>query len=249
MKIANVRLSFPSLFTKQVFDGKETKFGCQILIPKESRAAKSVTKYVKRFMKENKEHSNLPADRICLRDGDETKYDSHQDHLYLVLSSNVRPTVVDRRRNIIYDDDGTLYAGCYVNVHFELWAQDHRAGGKRINGEVLGVQFIRDGEPFGRGSYSADQFEDLGDDTSDEDDADAEEGDHDYDNREQPPGDDDELDEDEDLDDEDDDEEDEDEDDEEEEDEEPPPRRTRRKESSSTKGKSTRKKKGNDLPW
>jgi len=43
-----------------------------------------------------------------------------------------------------------------------LWAQDNQFG-KRVNAELLGVQFVRDGEPFGGGKPATpEDFEDLG---------------------------------------------------------------------------------------
>jgi hypothetical protein len=66
---------------------------------------------------------------------------------------------VDRDRSLITEDDNKLYAGCYVNAIIELWVQDNSYG-KRVNANLLGVQFFKDGEPFADGvKASADDFD------------------------------------------------------------------------------------------
>ena len=66
------------------------------------------------------------------------------------------------------EDDNVIYGGCYVNAIIELWAQDNNYG-KRINANLLGVQFHKDGEPFGGGGVSvkADDFDDVSGDDDD----------------------------------------------------------------------------------
>jgi len=56
------------------------------------------------------------------------------------------------------EDDGTIYAGCYVNAIISLWAQDNTYG-KRINAQLEGVQFCNNGEPLGAGGIDVDEFD------------------------------------------------------------------------------------------
>jgi hypothetical protein len=44
-----------------------------------------------------------------------------------------------------------IYSGCYVNVQLNLWVQNN-AHGKRVNAELLAVQFADDGDAFGGGA-------------------------------------------------------------------------------------------------
>lgn len=44
-----------------------------------------------------------------------------------------------------------IYSGCYVNVQLNLWVQNN-AHGKRVNAELLAVQFAEDGDAFGGGA-------------------------------------------------------------------------------------------------
>ena len=73
--------------------------------------------------------------------------------------------VINRDKTPITEDDNVVYAGCYVNAIITLWAQNNSYG-KRVNAQLDGVQFVRDGEPFGDGGISVDQFDgfDDGDD-------------------------------------------------------------------------------------
>jgi hypothetical protein len=74
-------------------------------------------------------------------------------------SASKRPMVLDRDRSPLTENDNRVYAGCYVNAIIELWAQNNQWG-KRINANLLGVQFFKDGEPFADGeTANADDFE------------------------------------------------------------------------------------------
>jgi hypothetical protein len=76
--------------------------------------------------------------------------------------SKGRPLVIDRNRDPLTAADGKPYSGCYVNVSIDVWAQDNKYG-KRINAQLKGIQFVRDGDAFGGGApASPDEFEDLG---------------------------------------------------------------------------------------
>jgi hypothetical protein len=72
--------------------------------------------------------------------------------------------IIDKDKSPLTEDDEKLYAGCYVNAIVELWYQNNNYG-KRVNANLLGVQFFKDGEPFGDGvSASEDDFDMFDDD-------------------------------------------------------------------------------------
>jgi len=146
--IKNARLSFPSIWNKATFDGKETKYEATLLFPKtDAKLKKILDDAIQAKMVEAK-FKKLGADRICLKDGDESDYDGYADHWSLKASNTRRPTIVDQRKNPTTEDDGLLYAGCYVNAQIDFWSQNNSFG-KRINANLLILQFLRDGEPFG----------------------------------------------------------------------------------------------------
>ena len=167
--LKNVRLSFPSLFRKAVFDGNETKFEATFLIDKSTgdEKIKEIKAAIAAMIKEDLKGAKLPPDKICLKDGDNIDYAGYTGTYSIKASSTKRPLVLDRDRSPLTEDDNKLYAGCYVNASLELWAQNNNYG-KRINCNLLGVQFFKDGEPFADGvKGSVDDFEAFADDGDD----------------------------------------------------------------------------------
>lgn len=106
------------------------------------------------------------ADKGCIHDGDsKAQYDGFEGNQFVPARSKVKPLVINRNpKERVAEGDGVIYAGCIVNGQIEVWAQDN-AYGKRINAQLMGVQFVRDAEAFsGAGRpASEDDFEDLGD--------------------------------------------------------------------------------------
>jgi len=160
IKLNNVRLSFASLFKKATFGGEETKFEGTFLIDKDDQVdtIAEINTAIAAMLKEKK--AKLSPDRICFKDGDEIDYDGYAGHMSIKASNAKRPIVIDRDKSPLVEDDGKPYSGCYVNAIVELWFQDN-TWGKRVNANLLAVQFVRDGEPFGDGGAgaSADDFD------------------------------------------------------------------------------------------
>lgn len=169
VKLTNVRVSFPSLFRKAQFNGEETKYEATFLLNKEEHAATiaEIEKHIQDKIKNDLKGAKIGPDKICLKDGDEIDYDGYAGHMSIKASNNKRPKVIDRDKSPLTEDDDKLYAGCYVNAVIELWAQNN-SWGKRINANLLGVQFAKDGDPFAAGeTASDDDFPDFDDDDMD----------------------------------------------------------------------------------
>ena len=161
IKIKNARLSFPSLFRRAVFGGEEGKFEGTFLIDKQDAVIKQIEAAIAAMTKDKFNGKALSADKLCLKDGDTIDYDGYAGHMSIKASANKRPLVVGTDRAPLTEDDNKLYAGCYVNAVIELWPQDNQYG-KRINANLLGVQFAKDGEPFGDGVVAGiDDFDDI----------------------------------------------------------------------------------------
>lgn len=160
--LKNVRLSFPALFERATFDGEEGKFEATLLISKDDLKTKAI---VDAAMKEVLALAKvkIPADKRCWKDGDECEYDGYADTWSLKASNKRRPTVINRDKEPIVQDDEVIYAGCYVNAIVDFWYQNNKFG-KRINANLYGIQFVKDGEPFGTGFTDVtEDFEDLDD--------------------------------------------------------------------------------------
>ena len=169
IKLHNVRLSFPSLFRKATFGGEETKFEATFLLDKTQHAdkIKEINDAITAVSKERHKGKTPPADKLCFKDGDDIDYDGYAGCMSIKASSTKRPLVIGPDRAPLTEDDGKPYAGCYVNAIVELWGQDNQFG-KRVNANLLAVQFAKDGEPFGDGvTASIDDFDDLPEDMDD----------------------------------------------------------------------------------
>lgn len=166
IKLNNVRLSFPSLFQRAVFNGQPTdndKFEATFLIDKESQAEliEKIKSAIATKIKDDLKGAKIASDKICLKDGDTVEYDGYQGHYSIKAANRKRPLIIDADKSPLTEDDNRLYAGCYVNAIIELWSQNNSYG-KRINANLLGVQFAKDGEPFGDGvNASVDDFDFL----------------------------------------------------------------------------------------
>ena len=168
IKLSNVRLSFPNLFHRAVFNGEEGKYGATFLLPKsETAQADRLRGAIKKMVAEELKGAKIPADKLCMRDGDDAEYDGYAEHWSIKASNGTRPLVLDRDKSPLTADDNKVYAGCYVNAVIRLWAQNNQWG-KRINANLLGVQFVRDGEPFGDGDRVA-SFDDFSEVEGEED--------------------------------------------------------------------------------
>lgn len=163
IKLSNVRLSFPSIFKRSEFNGEQGKFEATFLLNKETQAdqIKMLEDAIEKALVESK--IKVASDKRCLKDGDEIEYDGYAGHMSFKASTNRRPTVIDRDKAPLVEDDNKLYAGCYVNAIVDIWIQSNSYG-KRVNANLFGVQFFKDGEAFGSGDVDVtDDFDDYDD--------------------------------------------------------------------------------------
>lgn len=149
--LKNVRLSFPNLWTAKAFmEGQTPKFNANFLLDKDTDAAQIAN--LKKEMKKAVVATfgdKIPATlQSCLGDGASKAYDGYENTMYISASNRNRPTVIDRDRTPIVEEDAKIYAGCYVNAAISLWCLNQPFG-KRICSNLEAIQFVKDGEPFG----------------------------------------------------------------------------------------------------
>lgn len=170
------RLSYPKLAKPEAYAaGQTAKFQATILLdPSDAEQAKMIAAV--------KQHAgalctaaygeippNIPK---CFGSADKLDKvpEGYKGMFFVRLSNDARPGVANRAgRPVVEGDPQWPYAGCYVNVKVTLWAQQgyKDAAGKfiaqrRINGNLVAVQFVKDGEAFGRGPINVeDEFEPL----------------------------------------------------------------------------------------
>lgn len=165
------------------------RWSANFLIPKDREADIAAIKDAMRQARDQQWPTDPPkikAEKLAMRDGDEETYAGYAGNMYVSASRTAygkdgvapkRPhRIIGRnkvkgedgqRRFPNLDDDGTIYAGCYVNALIRFWAQDDPEYGKRINASIEAVQFWDDGEAFGGGGSRAnldDEFDEFGGD-------------------------------------------------------------------------------------
>lgn len=170
IKLNAVRLSFPQLFEAKTVNGEgKPAFSAAFLVDPKSPQVSVINNAINAVATEKwgaKAEAVLKtiraADKTCLHSGDlKSNYDGFEGMLYVSARNAIKPLVIDTNRSPLTEQDGKPYAGCYVNVSLELWAQDNNYG-KRVNATLMGVQFFKDGESFaGGGVASEDDFDDL----------------------------------------------------------------------------------------
>lgn len=159
-KMQGVRLSFPSLFNTAKFGGEDTgKYEATFILDKKIHKSviADIHKAIELLSKEELK-TKVPADKLCLKDGDETGRDEYAGKYTLKASTKKRPLVIGRDQSPITESDNAIYSGCYVNAIVTLWPQNNQYG-KRINAQLDGVQFNRDGDPFGDGAVTVNEFD------------------------------------------------------------------------------------------
>ena len=171
--IKGARLSFPSLFQRSEFEGKEGKYEATLLFPKSDK--KTYNMLIKAIDAAKKEaNKKVPESKYFIKDGDEIfeekEYDGYEGMWAVKAGNSKRPTVIDRDKTPITEDDEKVYAGCYVNAIVSPWIQDNQFG-KRVNANLLGIQFVKDGDPFGDAVVATDDdFYDIEEDIDEDDD-------------------------------------------------------------------------------
>lgn len=101
----------------------------------------------------------------CFYDGD-TKADKYEGYagMFIVPTHNTeRPKVTNKKATLVeFGDDEFPMDGNYVRGSFTLWTQDNKYG-KRIGGNLRGVQYWKYGEPFSGRMIPDDEFAPLPD--------------------------------------------------------------------------------------
>lgn len=187
VKLQNVRLSFPALFEAEQFDSKGPfNYSATFLFEKNSDNHKRLLSAMNEVAKEAwKDKSatylkNADGDSKLrfIVDGDTKEYDGYKGMMACRATRGKdkgRPLLLDQKPklangddNVLTQDDGKPYAGCFVNCTLEVWAQDNKFG-KAIRAQLLAVQFSKDGDAFGSNiKGSSDDYEDISDTGDDE---------------------------------------------------------------------------------
>ena len=193
--LRDVRINFARLFKPEGFQGSESnkKYNAQFILDASNPAHKKAIKELRAAIQECGQEKwgdkwkdgKMKVLGYCLKSADEELQDGlfvtettvendngevpeYLQNAYIVAASETkRPTVVNADKTPLTEEDAVIYDGCYVTAIINVWAQDNKFG-KRINANLLGVQFKRDGDPLASGAEKVSD-DDFDDDFEDED--------------------------------------------------------------------------------
>lgn len=176
--LRNVRLSFPDLFHAVEFKAGDNKprWNATFLVEPGSDNDKAIWAAINAAAKaewKDKapkmiESLKTNSNKFCYLSGDTKEYDGYAGMFFLAShrsaklksgAANSRPAIIDRDKSPLTEEDGKPYAGCYVNAKISIYAQSGENPGVRCSFSV--VQFAKDGDSFGTGAPSTEDFDDL----------------------------------------------------------------------------------------
>lgn len=170
--LKNCRLAFPNLFTPTTVGGEgKPRYSAMLILPTDHPQVKEINDKMVAIAKEKwgaKAADTFKAlkasDKLAIHDGDtKSQYDGVAGNLFISAAAqeSARPSVFDQNKSPLTERDGKPYAGCYINASIDLWSQDNKYG-KRINAQLRGVQFFKDGDAFAAGRPAdSDEFEEV----------------------------------------------------------------------------------------
>lgn len=162
VKIEKTRLSFPSLFKHETYEGVSTnKYAATFIIPKtDVKTINNIKIALRKLANDHKIPSNLLTsdERCCFRDGDLTDKEELQGSYYIKAKSGKRVQVFDKDKTPIDSSESErFYSGCYVSAVIDFWYST-RVGNKRVCANLYGVQFLSDGVPLGGSSSDVSEY-------------------------------------------------------------------------------------------
>ena len=156
VKLTNVRLAFPNLFQPDQYG----RYGATFILPHDSASYKAMKSALKAVAEADLKGKMPSPSNLCLKDSTEkADYAGFEEGTSYVAASRkegFKPNQIINRDKTPCESESVMYPGCYVNAVVNVWAQDNNYG-RKLNAELVGVQFFKDGERLGRGSTSIDE--------------------------------------------------------------------------------------------
>lgn len=159
----NARLAFPNIFEPKASESGSLQFSAAFIVAPDHPGLIEMEKVIDEVGKD-KWGAKWPTikkelkagDKLLTHDGDsKASLAGYEGNIFFNAYNSVRPTVLDRDKTPLVAADGKPYSGCYVNVIIDVWAQENQYG-KRVNAQLQGLQFVKDGEAFAGGGVAAD---------------------------------------------------------------------------------------------
>ena len=162
-----VRFSYAHVHEPHAVDeGGEKKYSVSILIPKKDKAqVKEVKRAIQAVIDSDQGKAKfgktkVNALKLPLRDGDEERDDdpAYEGMLFFNASSKNKPTIVDKNRKEIFDDDD-FYSGCWGRVSVNFYPFN-TSGNKGVAAGLNNLQKLKDDERLSGGLSAEEDFDD-----------------------------------------------------------------------------------------
>lgn len=177
--IRNVRVAYPHMFTPEAnkYTGK-LEYSVRVILEKGDPQIEKIKAYMTKIYQDKfpgKTAAGKPQYLAKMNAAAENKntrflqYDAENEFYYFNTkrragTSEPAPMVLDKDRRkldaAVPDDTAKIYGGCYCNVLINGYVYEKASTG--FSSSLLGLQFVKDGEPFA--SYkqaTTDDFDDL----------------------------------------------------------------------------------------
>lgn len=168
-RIDNVICSYPHLDKPWKKNEKDReKFSVTGLAPKETHdeIKKALVAHINLLLAEKK-MGKIGAEHKFLRNGDtdEGPLKPETEGMWIIKASenpDRAPKVRDQRTKVMTPAEiaKTIYPGCVINILIRPWAQDNEYG-KKVNANLVAVQFVKDGTRIGEAAIDDDDAWDV----------------------------------------------------------------------------------------
>lgn len=151
IKLENVIISYPFLFTLNNKKYDKSKYSATFILDKSKHAdkIKEIKEEIARLARErNIELSSLS--KVCLQDGDATDKDEYQNSYIIKTSNLIKPIVVNQDGvTAVTESDNLLnVGGANVLTYITLRLYDNEYG-KGVSAYLHGVQYLKSSNKFG----------------------------------------------------------------------------------------------------
>lgn len=175
--LERVRISYPAIGNMREDEGDNGQvrkaFKATPMLAKATHveAKELFVEVMNELMKTN--DVKIPPEYRCIKNGDDTDKDEYQDHWIISASESRRPAARDSKGKLYFDPknisdggeaqaifdqiDEVFYGGVWANILLRPWYFNGKAKSstksfpKRICCGLTGIQFFKDGTPFGNG--------------------------------------------------------------------------------------------------
>ena len=158
-----VRLSYEHVWEPASINGSTPKYSASLIIPKsDKKTIDAINTAIDNAIRDGAGEfggkiPNKAALKLPLRDGDIERDDEAYKGCYFVnANSTSQPQIVDRAVQPILDR-GEVYSGCFIRASINFYAFNSN-GNKGVACGLGNIQKVKDGEPLGGRSSSADDF-------------------------------------------------------------------------------------------